>query len=52
MQPVSGVDIAGEIVEYVVSAAKVGIGGSGQGRNGYLKRIARLLLLYLKRSNY
>jgi [lysine-biosynthesis-protein LysW]--L-2-aminoadipate ligase len=35
MQPVSGVDIAGEIVEYVVSAAKVGIGnGVGRGETG------------------
>ena len=35
MQPVSGVDIAGEIVEYVVSAAKVGIGsGVGKGETG------------------
>jgi len=34
MQPVSGVDIAGEIVEYVVSAAKVGIGGLGKGETG------------------
>ena len=35
MQPVSGVDIAGEIVEYVVSAAKVGIGsGVGKGEMG------------------
>jgi len=35
MQPVSGVDIAGEIVEYVVSAAKVGMGnGVGKGEMG------------------
>jgi [lysine-biosynthesis-protein LysW]--L-2-aminoadipate ligase len=34
MQPVSGVDIAGEIVEYVVSAAQVGIGGLGKGETG------------------
>jgi [lysine-biosynthesis-protein LysW]--L-2-aminoadipate ligase len=35
MQPVSGVDIAGEIVEYVMSAAKVGIGnGVGKGETG------------------
>jgi [lysine-biosynthesis-protein LysW]--L-2-aminoadipate ligase len=35
MQPVSGVDIAGEIVEYVVSAAKVGLGsGVGKGETG------------------
>jgi [lysine-biosynthesis-protein LysW]--L-2-aminoadipate ligase len=35
MQPVSGIDIAGEIVEYVVSAAKVGSGnGVGRGETG------------------
>ena len=35
MQPISGIDIAGEIVEYVVSAAKVGIGnGVGKGETG------------------
>ena len=40
MQPVSGIDIAGEIVEYVVSAAKVGI-GSGVGKEKWVfERIA------------
>jgi hypothetical protein len=35
MQPVSGIDIAGEIVEYVVSAAKFGIGDRlGKGETG------------------